>query len=256
MEFPEEALRSKEELRKRHYKQLGTFGERALSLVEDIESGTHRTSRCYTTGGFPIELESSSTLYAKYLDFLTEAKSKLPNHKPFFEKAIFEITHNSQYYKLSDAVEAVDYTIKLLLWEEKAESNRNNPKLFKSVDDKMAEVNIGFKKEDWDGVMNDLNTALELLLKEKLSIPVTITDMHTGWIIDYLVKINKGPVQFLTEAKNKICKFDNKVKHTGYSADKIDCVTAIKALEDLKKHLENGQINLTGDETKELFKSI
>ncbi len=256
MELPEEALYSKEELREQHYKRLGEFGERTVTLINNIERKSRIPPKYYTAGGSAIELESNSTLYAKYLDFLTEAKGRLSKHNTFFDKTIFQVTHNSQYYKLDDAIEAIDYTVQLLILEEKEEHNRDNLKLFKSVDDKIAEVNAGFKKEDWDGVMNDLNTALELLLKEKLSIPTTITDLHTGWIIDYLVRIKKGPTQFLAEAKNKICKFDNKIKHTGYSADKIVCVDAIKALEDLKKHIEKVQINLTEDETKELYKSI
>ncbi|MHB1830737.1 MAG: hypothetical protein ACYCO0_05080 [Candidatus Micrarchaeaceae archaeon] len=253
MQFPEEAMHSADELRERRYKKLGKFGELALALRADIANDPGVVwSDTYPAKGF----NTSSTVFSRYLDFLNDSKGKLPNHATFFNKVLFELQHNSSHYKLTYAKEAIDYIIDMLLLEEGFKGKSEDLKLFKSADDKIKEAAVGFKEQDWNGSLNDLNTALELLLKERLSIPSTITDIHTGWIIDFLVKINKGPTRFLTEAKNKICRFDNKVKHTGYSPDKIDCVNAIKAIEELRRELESSKINLTADEEKELFKGI
>ena len=144
----------------------------------------------------------------------------------------------------------------LLLLEENEGDKSDSQRLFKSAEDKMKECNTSLEKEDWDGCMNDANTALELMLKEKLGIPTTIKKIKTGRIIAYLLGIGKGPTAFLKEAQNKILMSDNLIKHIAYSPNKTDCVYALKALEELERKLKSDGINLTEEETKTLFASI
>lgn len=236
------------ETKGQHYKRLGKFGERALLLVNEIDQiKMHRSVEYFYV---------TETLYAKYLDFLNEAKAKLPGHRTFFDTTIFNLENNISSYSFNDAIQAIDYIIDLLLFEEETNKDQTSTRLFKSSEDKMKEAEIAFEKKDWDGCMNNANTALELMLKEKLGIPTTIKKIKTGRIIDYLLKINKGPTPFLKEAKSKILGEDNPAKHIAYSPDKSACVYALKALEELKRELKSKEINLTEEETKDIFKNL
>ena len=236
------------ETKEQHYKRLGKFGERALLLVNEIEQMKMVRNAEH--------FDSSGTPYAKYLDFLNETKAKLPRHRTFFDAAIFNLQNNTSFYSFDDAIQAIDYIIDLLLFEEETNKDQTSTRLFKSSEDKMKEAEIAFEKKDWDGCMNNANTALELMLKEKLGIPTTIKKIKTGRIIDYLLEINKGPTPFLKEAKSKILGENNPAKHIAYSPDKSACVYALKALEELERELKSKEINLTEEETNDIFKNL
>ena len=68
-------------------------------------------------------------------------------------------------------------------------------------------------KDDYPSRMNNLNTALELILKDKLAIPPTIPQINTSNVIDVCIKYGVCPGDYLSEAKKHVCMIDNKVKH-------------------------------------------
>ena len=69
------------EMKVQRYKRLGRFGDLALSLLNaiDADPGVPYT-KIYPEEG----LSSTSTVFARYIDFLEVAKMKLPNHNTFF----------------------------------------------------------------------------------------------------------------------------------------------------------------------------
>lgn len=84
-----------------------------------------------------------------------------------------------------------------------------------------------------------------MVLKEKLRIPLTITNVNTAKIVDILVKHKIEPYLYLSEAKRRITDITNKIKHSGYIPSKSDCIFAIKAMEELLAQLKATTMELS-----------
>lgn len=68
---------------------------------------------------------------------------------------------------------------------------------------KIRSAGESFLKGDHSSTMNNSNTAAELMLKDKLDIPTTITKINTSNILDLLIseKIGPPPVIFSRSKK-------------------------------------------------------
>jgi hypothetical protein len=117
-------------------------------------------------------------------------------------------------------------------------------------------VNLSFRKEDYNSCFNNLNTALELVLKEKLRIPLTITKVNTAKIVDILVKHKIQPHLYLSEAKKHITDITNKIKHSGYIPSKSDCIFAMKAMEELFAQLKMTEMELSKEVRNKIHEGL
>ncbi len=177
----------------------------------------------------------------------------LPEHKAFFERALQD--WKSDPFKNSRfALEILNYILKLLKLEESAKKELDNMKIFSSSEDKLKQSVISFRNEDYPSTINNLNTALELLLKDKLGIPTTISKINTVKIIEILVKHKIGPYTHFQEAKKHICLLDNKIKHQGYCPTTIECINGIKVMEELISKLRNVNLELDKEVRKKIYK--
>jgi len=86
----------------------------------------------------------------------------------------------------------------------KSTSTSSKKSIFDSVDDKIAQAILALKKEDYPEVLSRLITALEMMLKDKLKIPTTITKINISKIIDIMIAKKIGPYLHLAETK-KAC---------------------------------------------------
>gem|GEM_PF-2037057 len=129
-------------------------------------------------------------------------------------------------------------------------------KIFDSADEKMKQAKICFQNEDYPSVLHSLNTSLELVLKGKLGIPATITNINTSNIIDILAKYKIEPYLYLIEARKYVLTIDNKIKHTGYSPSKIDCINSMKAMEELIGKLRNINLELSEEIRNKIFEGL
>ncbi len=105
-------------------------------------------------------------------------------------------------------------------------------------------------------MINNLNTAIELMLKDKLGIPTTLSKINTSTIIDVLVSNKIGPYPYFSEAKRHVSTIDNKIKHQGYKPSKVDCINALKATEDLESKLKNVEIKLPIEVRNKIYEGI
>jgi hypothetical protein len=103
---------------------------------------------------------------------------------------------------------------------------------------------------------HNLNTALELVLKDKLGIPATITGINTSNIMDVLTKYKVEPYLYLEEVRKHVLVIDNKIKHQGYCPSKIDCINGIKAMEELIAKLRNTDIELTEEIKNKIYEGL
>jgi HEPN domain-containing protein len=218
---------------------------------------------------FPKYVNSNLMLYAKIENFINLSLNVLPEHKIFLDtawskwKEEYEVDLNipvtekkEKKYKMECAISIIEYTLELLELEKSTKSKIAEMKIFESANEKIKEASLSFNKEDYSSVIHNLNTALELLLKDKLNIPTTLTKINTVRIIEILVKEKKGPYDYFSEAKKHVCLVDNKIKHQGYSPTKIDCINSMKVMEELMFRLKDNEIKLSEDVRNIIFGAV
>jgi hypothetical protein len=140
--------------------------------------------------------------------------------------------------------------------EKESNSLIKEMKIFESAEEKMKEVGFCFQKEDYVSTFNNLNTALELILKDKVGIPTTITNVNTANIIEILVKYKVEPHLYLDEVRKRVIHIDNKVKHQGYIPSKIECINGIKAMEELISKLRTADIKLSEEIKNKIYEGL
>ena len=196
------------------------------------------------------------TLRAEVQNAIIFAHKNLPEHQEFFTAVYAKITERDSWFRLKDAYDSLEHILKILRIEKASESKIEEMKIFESAEEKMKQAGLSFRKDDYPSAFHNLNTALELVLKDKLGIPTTITKINTSNIIDVLVKHKVEPYLFLAEAKKRVLMIDNKIKHQGYSPSKIDCINGIKAMEELISKLRDKEIKLTEEIRNKIYQGL
>jgi len=177
-----------------------------------------------------------------------------PDHTHYFNglKEIYK--YQPGIYYISDIFEIIEYVQKLHSID--SEFEKGEKKFLQGAQDKLKEAGISFEHQDYSSTINNLNTAVELALKDELDIPLTIKKINTRKILDLCVSENIGPVNYLKELGKHILDISNKIKHTGYSPSKVDCITAIAAFEDFLKKTPKYPFSLNEATKKKIFMGI
>lgn len=201
-------------------------------------------------------INGHSTLHAKMKNFINLAHKSLPEHQELFTSTYHELEEDYPTFNVEDARSIVGHILEILEIEKASEEKIREMKIFESADEKLKQAGLSFRKDDYPSAFHNLNTALELVLKDKLGIPTTITKINTSRIIDILVKHKVETHLYLTEAKKRIVMVDNKVKHQGYKPSKIDCINGIKAMEELISRLRNKEMKLTEGIRNKIYEGL
>jgi HEPN domain-containing protein len=180
------------------------------------------------------------------------ALESLPEHRELFQAA---------YKKASglDALEVnsiIGHLLEILEMEKISQVKIGETKIFESAEEKLKQAGISFRKEDYTSAIHNLNTALELILKDKVGIPSTITGINTSNVIDLLTKYKVKPHLYLEEARKHVLLIDNKIKHNAYSPSKPDCINGIKAMEELIAKLRNTDLELTEEIKNKIYEGL
>jgi HEPN domain-containing protein len=189
---------------------------------------------------------------AEIKNLMVAASKVLPDHKEFF----LNIYKYIELFNPYNAREAVNHLLAILEIEKTSEKNVKDMKIFESAEEKLKQAGLSFRKEDYSSTFHNLNTALELVLKDKIEIPTTITGINTSNIMDVLTKYKVEPFLYLEEARKHILLIDNKIKHQGYSPSKTDCINGIKAMENLIAKLRNTEMKLTEEIKKKIYDGL
>lgn len=187
---------------------------------------------------------------ARFRNLMMMAQKTLPDYSHFFATSANNISY------ISHAKSVIEHLLKIIAIERQSSILTEDMKIFDSAEEKMKQANICFQKEDYPSALNNLNTTLELVLKDKVGIPTTITNINTSNIIDILAKYKIEPFLYLLEARKYVLNIDNKIKHTGYSPSKIDCINGMKAIEGLISKLRSSNIILTEEQRNKIFDGI
>jgi hypothetical protein len=189
---------------------------------------------------------------AEVKDLMAAASKILPEHREFFETIYTKVGYMSR----SDCISAMRHLFRILEIEKQSENSIKDLKIFQSAEEKLRESSLSFQKEDFPSCVHNLNTALELVLKDKIGIPATITGINTSNIIDLLTKHKVQPYLYLEEARKHVLVIDNKIKHQGYCPTKVDCINGIKAIEEVVAKLRNMEMKLTEDVRNKIYEGL
>lgn len=225
-------------------------------LVEDGKREPKRDSYGNYSGGRTKELRFIPQMEARVKNLMNVALKVLPDHQDLFTITYNQINAKYRQLKISDAISVLRHLLEIIRIEKIGEEKIQAMKIFESAEEKMKQVNLSFRKGDYNSCFNNLNTALELVLKEKLKIPLTITKVNTAKIVEILVKHKIEPYLYLSEAKKHITNIANKIKHSGYTPSKSDCIFAIKAMEELFAQLKATTMELSEEVRNKIHEGL
>lgn len=207
-----------------------------------------------TSGSF----DRNDALSYEVLNVFNIASLVLKEHKTFFNSMSTAISNRINFgypFSVSEAISALNHIKQIIKLERDSEEKVKEIKIFEGANEKLKQAGLSFSVGDYSSTFNNLNTALELALKDKLCIPITITGINTSNIIEILIKYKVEPHLYLAEAKKHIVLIDNKIKHQGYSPTKVDCINAIGAMEGLMARLK-GEIVLIDEVKQKIYEGL
>jgi HEPN domain-containing protein len=195
-------------------------------------------------------------LNAKFCNLMMIATQSLPEHKELFKRAYEQTASEYLGLRQVDARSVIRHLLDIIEIEKSSETKIKEMKIFESAEEKLKQVNISFRKDDYTSTFHNLNTALELILKDKLGIPSTITGINTSNIMDVLTKHKVEPYLYLEEVRKHVLVIDNKIKHQGYCPSKIDCINGIKVMEELIAKLRNVDMKLNEEVKNKIYEGL
>lgn len=197
-------------------------------------------------------LDYYPSVRAEIRNLMVGASEVLPDHKEFFD----DVYKHVNVFDSSDALRAINHLLAILDMEKTSEKNVKDLKIFESAEEKLKQAGFCFRKDDYPSTFHNLNTTLEMVLKDKVGIPSTITSVNTSNIIDVLTKYKVEPYLYLEEVRKHVLVIDNKIKHNAYSPSKIDCINGIKAMEELIAKLRNVDMKLTEEIKNKIYEGL
>lgn len=232
--------------------------EKLKKITELILEKNKKQISLIKNSSYPINyryLSSHKELRAQTINVLDIAENLLPDNKSYFVN-IKNLINNNHFYTLYSAKKALKHIFELIEIEEVSELKIKELKIFESAEDKLEQAGLSFRNENYPSVFNNLNTALELVLKDKIGIPVTLKGINTSNVIELLVKEKTLSYQYFDEAKKRVTLIDNKIKHTGYSPSPPQCISALKAMQDLMSKLKDKEIKISEELRNKIFESL
>jgi len=133
------------------------------------------------------DIRGYSTTDSKLRNSLNVASKTLPEHMELFRTAFSRLNSPYATFSVTAARMLVEHLLEIIEMEKTSETKIKEMKIFESAEDKLKEAGVCFRKDDYPSTFHSLNTSLELVLKDKLGIPTTITSINTATIIDILV---------------------------------------------------------------------
>ena len=206
-------------------------------------------------------LSDDVLIYSKMCQIIDSAKSLLPDNAifidTFWRKAqpeIDEFGNRDHGITKSSVIEFCDEILESIYLEEKMKESISENKTFQGMTEKIEMSNKALEMDDFPSTINNLNTALELFLKDLLDIPTTITKIKTGAVIDILISKKIGPVPHLKEIKTRLLSIDNDVKHRGFKPAKTDCIRAMKLMEEFIPRMK--KVTITEATKDEIYEAM
>jgi hypothetical protein len=186
----------------------------------------------------------------RFSNLMAISSKTLPEYSELFTSATKNVSC------IRDAKSVINHLLNVIDLEKESQVLLSNSKIFDSADEKIKQAGLSYQNGDYPSSIHSLNTALELLLKDKIGIPSTITGINTSNIIELFVSYKVEPYMYLIEAKKHVLNIDNKIKHQGYVPSKIDSINGIKAMEELISKFRQINITLSKEMREKIFDKL
>lgn len=203
-----------------------------------------------TTSSFYISDEKADV----FIDLCVNARTILKDHETYLSNTLTKYRYNPQQPR-SETLGRISYLLELLRMQE-GSSNIGQRMILQGAKDKLKEAGTSFKNEDYTSVINSLNTAIELALKDELDIPTTISKINTRKVVEICLSENIGPVDYMKELIKHVLEIDNKIKHRGYNPSRVDCINAIAAVENFLVKIDKFPFKVTDAIKTKIFSGL
>jgi hypothetical protein len=202
-----------------------------------------------------VSIRSNDTFTVEFRNLMNVALQCLPAHEHLFTSAYNRV---GEIYglRIHRAVQIIEHLLEIIEIEKAGIEKTHEGMIFETAEEKMKQVGLSFRRGDYVSAFHNLNTVLELVLKDKLGIPTTITSINTSTIIDILIKHKVDCYLYFAEAKKHVLMIDNKIKHQSYSPSKTECINGIRAIEDLVSKLRDRDIEIIEDVKDKIFEGL
>ena len=232
---------------------------KSLENIEDIEDikkliNLVLTEIPHSLVGISIHYKPRVVIEIK--DAIRRTQKIIPNHSEYLDYIINKLNETTIYYSYDDVRDDISHILDYIQLEEESNKKLKELKIFETAYDKIESASECFRKEELSSVFHNLNTSLELMLKDKLDIPATMRGINTANIIEILVKYSRGPHRHLNEARKRVLDLDNKIKHQGYSPSKREAIDAIKIMEELWAKLKDVNLETSAEIQEKIFSGI
>ena len=194
-------------------------------------------------------------LRGEFRNLMKVASGVLREHTELFSYA-YGSSNDPYGIDIDEARGIINHLLQIIEIEKISVKKVKELKIFEGAEEKLKQAGLSFRKEDYTSTFGNLNTALELVLKDKIGIPSTITSVNTSNIMDILTKHKVEPYLYLEEVRKHVLVIDNKIKHQGYCPSKIDCINGIKAMEELIAKLRNTDMKLTEEIRNKIYEGL
>lgn len=131
---------------------------------------------------------------------------------------------------------------------EKDEKDGGKP-LFVGVTSLLTHAEELIKNKDYRSAMNELNSALENLIKS-VFLNSTVGKSKVSNIIELLIKWQISGLNLFQDAKKYILREDNLVKHISLEENRENCIKGLKVMKELKLFLDKNKIELSEEQKK------
>lgn len=201
------------------------------------------------------EVSDYDDLTVKLKNLMALGIKTLPEHQELFVGTHASIK-GDRGISIGEACSVIRHLLDIIEIEKMGKRKIEGMKVFESAEEKMKQAGLSFRNEDCSSAFNNLNTALELVLKDKCGIPTTITGINTSNVIDLLVKEKTEPYAHFREARKRVTEIANRVKHQGYVPSKSETILGMKAMEELISKLRDKEIKLTEEVRKKIYDGL
>jgi hypothetical protein len=154
------------------------------------------------------------------------------------------------------ANQIVDNIAEFIKYEQEAEATVRHTGALATAEEKEKDAARSLEKEDYVGVMQNLNAALELALKDQLNIPTSIAKISASKMMRVLISNKVGPYMDMDEVSRHLLRFDNEGKHRTYLPTKTDCIRAMKSVQDLFAKLRAQPLRLEEDLQNKIYSEV
>lgn len=227
-----------------------------LDKLEKIANLVYKELYDHNKQGNLKDFEYFPQLEASFKNLIQVANQVLPEHRELFTVAYSSINREDNELDTIEAIAFICHLLKIIEIERSTNVKLKEMKIFEGAEEKLEQAANSFRNEDYCSTFHNLNTALELILKDKLGIPSTLKGINTANVMDILTKYKVEPYLYLEEARKHVLVIDNKIKHQGYSPTKVESINAIKAAEELLSKLKNIEMKISDELKGKIFAGL